>query len=146
MERHREISMPWFTPQMVITAGAGSDTSQDPGTPSRSPMWVEGTQVLSLSSAFPVPFSRELNQKWSIQDLNEHFDMGCLHHKWQLNSLCTMLTLKIQISLSADMTLKESQILQHVGFGFSNQGCTTYRRFKVNSQQVLQKKKADTFT
>nr|XP_051678770.1 kelch domain-containing protein 1 isoform X3 [Oryctolagus cuniculus] len=46
-ERERErSSIHWFTPQMAATAGAGTVRSQEPGTSSRSPMWVQGPKYL----------------------------------------------------------------------------------------------------
>lgn len=44
-------SIHWLIPLMPTTARAGPGQSQKPGTPSGSPMWVTGTQVLESSPA-----------------------------------------------------------------------------------------------
>lgn len=47
-ERERKSSFCWFTSQISGTANVGPGCRQEPGTPSRSPKWISGMQVLEL--------------------------------------------------------------------------------------------------
>lgn len=61
-ERKERFSIGWLTTQMPIASRARLDGIQEPETPSRSPTWVAGIQVLEPSFAVSrVCISRELD-------------------------------------------------------------------------------------
>lgn len=59
-----------FTPQKAPVARAGPFWSQEPGSSSRSPVCMRGPQTWTILQAT----GRELDHKWSIWDLNCHWD------------------------------------------------------------------------
>lgn len=78
-KRVRESFIHLFTPHMTAMTRAGSDTNQEPETPSESPMWVEGTHALGPS---PTAFSKLLAGAESEVEC-----LGCQDCRWQLNLL-----------------------------------------------------------
>lgn len=76
--------------------------SKTPGTPSRSPMGVAGTQSLSHHLLLPRTYWQEAApQKQSCQNFHRHFDMGRGQPKWYLNLLATIPTFKAVLKKSA---------------------------------------------
>lgn len=70
--QQRDFPSTELTPQMPTTARTWSSSSQDPGTPSRLPVWVTGTQVLGLYLLLPKHINRKLDCKQSSRDWIQH--------------------------------------------------------------------------
>lgn len=96
IELERNIFHPLFHSSNATTAAAQSTESQEPGTPTWSPTSAAGTQVpkVFIIYCFLMCISRDLDQKKSSLNLNQHSAMWCWLFKWQLNPMCHNMGLK----------------------------------------------------
>lgn len=70
-ERERSLNH-WFTSQMVTMVKTEQIQSQEPGSSSRSPKWIQGSKALSNPILLPQSISTELDEKWSSQHMKQH--------------------------------------------------------------------------
>lgn len=65
----------WLTSQMATMAGVGTGESQDPVTPSRSPVRL-AEKPWAVTCCFTRYVIRKVDCMWSSWDSNKHSDMG----------------------------------------------------------------------
>lgn len=74
--RGRKSHLFLYSPQTLSTPGAGSDWSQEPGTPSRLLTWWQGPPFLTSSFAFTFSRKLELGLKQEIKFWRSNMQQG----------------------------------------------------------------------